>query len=225
MLSDYQTLVIDLVRDDAGKVVTAERDRAIALAVARYTKDRARGKVEDVTPTDANTIPLPSAWETDVSELVSLEHPIGDVPPTYLLAERYYLYKGPSSTVIKAIDGVAVSTGSVRVSYTISHVLTTIADSIPTEDREPVACFAAAIVCDQLAALYSGNTDSTIQAAAMNNQPKSNEYAARARSLRKRYFDELGVDDKRNVAAGVVVKLERHDSLGNDRLTHPRRYR
>jgi hypothetical protein len=223
MLADYQQLVIDLVRDDAAKLAVAERDRAIAMAVARYGKDRARLKVEDLTPTDANTLPLPAAWEADISELRSLEFPVGRVPPELMDTDRHYLYQGPTTTVIKVRDAVTVAAGSVRAAFTVSHTLSVGADTIPTEDREPVACWAASVCCEQLAALYSGNTDSTIQAANVQNQSKAQEYAARARSLRKRYLDEIGVADKRNTAAGTVVQLEREDSLGQPRLTHGRR--
>ncbi|TAK54518.1 MAG: hypothetical protein EPO25_06865, partial [Gammaproteobacteria bacterium] len=100
MLSDYQTLATELVRDDAGRIQTAERDRAIQMAVQRYSKDIERLKVEDVVVTDVNTLPLPAAWEADVSELRSLEYPVGQVPPCYLSPERYGLYQKPTSTVI-----------------------------------------------------------------------------------------------------------------------------
>lgn len=224
MLTDYQTLVTELVRDDAGRIVTAERDRAIQMAVQRYSKDIERLKVEDVVVTDANTLPLPAAWEADASELRSLEYPVGDVPPAYLSGERYGLYQKPASTVIMLLDAVAAA-ASIRVTYTITHVVSVSVDSIPVKDREPVACWASALLCDQLAAFYSGGTDSTIQADSAPGQSRAQEYSARARALRKRYLDELGIDDKRNVAAGAVVNLNAADSQGRDRLTHPARYR
>lgn len=224
MLSDYQTLATELVRDDAGRIQTAERDRAIQLAVQNYSKDVERLKVEDVVVTDANTLPLPAAWEADVSELRSLEYPVGEVPPCYLSTERYGLYQKPASTVIMLKDAVAAA-ASIRVTYTITHVVSTGADTIAVKDREPVACWAAAVLCDELAAFYSGGTDSTIQADSSPGQSRAQEYSARATKLRKRYLDMLGLDDKRNVAAGVVVNLNASDSQGRDRLTHPARYR
>ena len=117
------------------------------------------------------------------------------------------------------------TTQKVRASFTIAHVLSSASDTIPAADREPVGCWAAAILCDQLAAFYSGGTDSTIQADSVRQQSKAQEYAGRAKALRKRYTDELGVDEKRNVAAGAVVKLRDESSAGQTRLTHPmRRY-
>ncbi len=224
MLTDYQTLVIDLVRDDAAVVITAERDRAIELAVQRYSKDRERLKVQDVVSTGVNTLPLPAAWETDFSDLKSLEYPVAQVPPEMLRPERYGFYTTPTAVTIQLLDAITVG-ATVRATYSIVHVVSGAADTIPVADREPVACWAAAILCDELAAYYSGGTDSTIQADSVRQQSKAQEYATRGAKLRRRYLDELGIDDKRNVAAGVVVNLDGSDSLGQDRLTHPRRYR
>lgn len=225
MLSDYQTLVTELTRDDAAKIAVAERDRAIDLAVKRYSKDRPQEKTQDVTPADANHLPLPAAWETDFSELRSLEHPIGNVPPSVIGQERYGFYRSPTDLKIQLLDAVAVAANNVRATYTIRHVVSAIADTIPIEDREPAACWAAAILCDELAALYSGNTDSTIQADTVSSTSKAQEYAARGRALRTRYFKELGIDEKRAEPAGVVVNLDFPDSHGQERLTHHTQFR
>ena len=61
MLSDYQGLVDRLVRDDAGKLTTADRDEAIGLALIRYGQARPRQGVADVAPT-GDTLPLPAGW-------------------------------------------------------------------------------------------------------------------------------------------------------------------
>jgi hypothetical protein len=225
MLSDYQTLVTELVRDDAGKIAAAEKDRAIDLAVKRYSKDRPQVKVEDLTPESANLLPLPASWESDFSELRSLEYPIGDVPPTLIEPGRYEFYRSPTALKIQVLDAVAVAANNVRASYTIKHVVSASADTIPIQDREPVACWAAAILADELAAFYSGGTDSSVQADSVEQRSKAEEYAARARTLRKRYHDELGIEEKKAAPAGVVVNLDQPDSRGEDRLLHLRRYR
>jgi len=225
MLSDHQALVIELIRDDAGKITTADRDRAINLAIERYSKDRPQEKTQDVTPADANHLPLPAAWETDFSELRSLEYPIGNVPASVIGQERYGFYRSPTALQIQLLDAVAVAANNVRATYTIRHVVSPTADTIPVGDREPVACWAAAVLCEELAALYSGNTDSTIQADNVQQTSKAQEYAARAKQLRKRYIDELGIDEKRSQPAGVVVNLDFPDSHGQERLTHHSQFR
>lgn len=224
MLADYQTLMADLARDDAGKLTTVQIDRAIALAVERYGKDRPRTKVEDITAAGGNSLALPTGWEPGFSSLTSLESPVGKVPPSYLEQDSWGMYNAPAGMQVMVRDSLAAG-ALVRATYTIGHVVTTVADTIPATDREPVASYAAAVLLDQLASLYSGDSDSTIQADSVNHQSKAGEFASRARALRKRYYDDLGIDTKRNGAAGVVVNLDLANSLGRDRLTHPRRFR
>jgi hypothetical protein len=223
-LTDFQTLVNDLVRDDAGKVSTTQRDLAIANAVLQYSKVRPVDKVEDITAAGGNLLALPEAWEPDFSDLKSLEYPIGNFPPSILSAQSWSLYAAPSGLSIMMSWSLPEAV-ELRAVFSIAHQVTALVDTIPLGDREVVCCLAAASLCDQLATLYSGDTDSTIKADSVTHQSKAAEFAARARALRKRYFDELGIDPKKNVASGVVVDLNLGNSLGGDRLTHGTGYR
>lgn len=224
-LADYQALVDDLVRDDTGRIVTADRDEAIARAVSRYGKDRPRVKVEDVVAPGGNYLSLPSGWQADFSSLQSIEYPIGNRPATLLDQDGYALYQTPTTSEIHLVSAITAGQ-SARLSYTIRHAVdVTPADTIRAEDREAVCCWAAALLLDQLAAWFTGSSDSTIQADSVDRRSKGGDYAARAGKLRKRYYDELGIDERKNVAAGVVVDLDTADSQGRDRLLHPRRFR
>lgn len=224
-LADFQNLVDDLVRDDTGKITVADRDQAIGLAVERYGKDRPRSKVEDVAAlVTGQVLPLPAGWQADFSKIVSLEHPIGEIPPALLGSDAHRLYDTPTTTqVLLAV--VLQAAEQVRATYTVRHTLDAVTDTLPVQDREAVSSWAAALLLDQLASLFSGDSDSTIQADSVDHNSKAREFAARARSARKRYFDELGIDPKRNVAAGAVVDLDLRDSHNRDRLTHPGRFR
>lgn len=224
MLADYETLVAAAVRDDAANLDIAEIRSAITQAVARYSKDRPRLKVQDVVSPGGNLLPLPAAWEADFSQLNSLEYPVGDVPPSMIGAGGWAMYAAPSGLNIQVMEAVSAA-ATVRATYTIAHVLSGVADTIPVGDRESVSSYAAAMLCDQLASLYSNDQDSTIKADSVQHTSKAGEYARRAKVLRQRYFDDLGIDTKRNVAAGAVVNLDMASSVGRDRLTHPRRYR
>lgn len=224
-LTDYQTLTDNLVRDDAGAIATADRDSAIALAVSRYSKDRPRKLVEDITAASSGKwLDLPASWEDGFSVLQALEYPVGEAPPSFLSADSFSLYQAPAGEQILLRNAVTAG-DTVRATFTVQHVLGGATDTIPGVDSEAVASYAAAILCDQLASLYSGDSDSTIQADSVDHQGKAREFAIRAKTLRKRYYDELGIDPKRNVAAGVVVDLDFPNSLGQDRLQHPGRFR
>lgn len=222
-LSDYQSLVDQLVRDDTGKIATGDRDVAIGLARERYSKDRPRAKAEDLTAPGGYNLPLPAAWQADFSSLRSLEYPIGETPPV-LLAE-FGFYQAPDDSLVIMTE-VYFSAGALaRANFTIRHQLDAGADTIPVGDREAVASMASAILCDQLAALFSGDSNTTIAADVVDHQGKAELFAARARSLRKIYFDHLGIDPKRSVAAGAVVNFEAAASDRRSRLTHPLRQR
>ncbi|MBI1397068.1 MAG: hypothetical protein GC151_13915 [Betaproteobacteria bacterium] len=224
-LADYQTLVPALVRDDSARVSDTDRDGAIASAVARYSDDRPRRRVDDVTASGANALPLPAQWVDGWSRIQGLEYPVGDIPPTMLDPERYTLYLGTDQAeTIMLYD--AVNTGdTVRCVYTIRHTLNSSTDTVPDQDREAVACWAAALLCDQLAALHANAGDTTIQADVVDRTSRAREYANRAKVLRARYFSALGLDEKRNAPAGADVNQSLPDSWGADRLLHPARLR
>lgn len=224
MLTDFETLVEAAVRDDGAKLTPTEISSAIAQAVARYSKDRPRQKVEDIVSPGGNLLPLPVEWEADFSQLNSLEYPVGNVPPAIIEAGGWGMYATPTGWNIQVMAAIAAA-HTVRATYTIAHVVTGAADTIPVADRESVSSYAAAILLDQLASLYSNDQDSTIKADSVQHISKAGEFARRANVLRKRYFDDLGIDTKRNVASGVVVNLNQANSVGRDRLTHPRRFR
>lgn len=221
-LSDYQTLATDQVRDDAGKVSADQRDSAIGAAVERYSQDRPRQTCEDLTNVSGTLIDLPAGWQADFSVLSSLEHPVGRVPPVLIEPDRWATYLAPAGMKIMLLDGLAAGS-SVRATYTVRHVVSAQADTIPLGHREAVAKLAAASLCDQLAAFYANETDSTMGADRALGQSKSQAYAARARDYRKQYQDAVGVQDKRAAPAGAVAQLKSRDSLGQPRFFHPAR--
>ncbi len=225
MLLDYQTVVPRLVRDDAATLSVDDIDRAIAYAVTRYSKDRPDELVVDVVGEDAKLISLPTGWIAEFSVLQAIEYPIGNVPPTHFDNNRIVMYQDVPDLKIMLLDNEIANTESVRMSFTARHIVSAVADTIRVDDREPVACWAAAALCDELAAAYSGDSDSTIQVDNVNHGTKADAFRRRATNLRKRYTDELGVKDKRAAPAASVANMNLTTSLGRDRLMHPNRYR
>ena len=203
MLTDYQTLVTNLVRDDAAKISTPQRDAAIALAVERYSRDRPRTKVEDVTGLTGQMIALPSGYQVDFSEMHAIEFPIGDVPPTEL--ESWGFYDAPAGRSLQFADAFAAAT--VRFRYSVRHVVDGVTDTIPLGDREAVAKLAAAQLCQQLAAVYSNETDSTIAVDTTRTADKASNYRRLARDYQEHYNQQLGVQDRRAVPASAVVSV------------------
>lgn len=223
-LADFQSLIDNLVRDGAGDILAADRDEAIARAVIRYSTDRPKGKVEDVVAPGGNFLDLPPGWEADFSHLARIETPPDQAPPALFDQDAFSIYETPTGNKIMLLVPLAAN-AAVRLGYTIAHQVDAGADTVPDRDREAVASWGAALLLEQLASKYSGDSEPTIQADSVDHQSKGRDYARRAKDLRKLYFDHLGIDPKRTVAAGAVVDLDRDNSLGGDRLTHPRRRR
>ncbi len=73
---------------------------------------------------------------------------------------------------------------------------------------------------------YAQLTEPTIQADAVDHKSKSFEYSQRARDLEKVFRDHLGITGSNEVGAGMAVKdWDVNFPWGEDRLTHPRRWR
>lgn len=201
MLADLKKLVDGLVRDEAERLARADKGSAISLAVLRYGTDRPRQKVEDVVCAGGDTLPLPAAWEAD-SEVVTAEYPIGSVPSTLLPCS---IYTTPSGDVLRLGD--ALSAGAeVRLTFTVAHVVTDVLDTIKPAHREAVAAYAAALLLEELAAAAINDGESTIAADATDRRTKAQEYASRARALKARYAEVLGLGKEAGpAAAGTSV--------------------
>lgn len=223
-LADFQQLVDDLIRDDDSRIVSSDVTEAIGLAVARYSKDKPKVQVEDIPASGTNYQNVPALWQADFSALQRVEYPLGQVPPSFLQDGHWMMYQSANGPQI-LLDSAIPTAETIRLTYTRLHVVDDSNDTVAVIDREPVACYAAAYLCEQLANLYSSDSDSTLQADSVDHASKGSDFARRAKTLRKRYFDELGIEPKRNSASGVVVDFDKADSQGNDRLFHKSRYR
>lgn len=219
MLDRYLTLTADLTRDDAGAVSAAQLLDAVEVAVLRYSKDRPRQVIDEITAPGGTVLPLPSGWVTDFSLLQAIEYPVSALVPNFLGKDAYAMRNTPDGQQIISSQDFAID-DRVWLHITVPHMLTASRSTIPEGDREAVCCLAAASLCEQLASLYAGDTNSTIMADSVEHQEKSTLFAARAKSLRQRYMNELGVDPKRAAPAGTVISLPSKDSRGRPRLTH-----
>lgn len=211
MLADLKKLVDGLVRDEVDRLARADKAAAISLAVARYGTDRPRQKVEDVVCGGGDTLPLPAAWEAD-SEVVSAEYPIGSMPPDLLPCT---IYTAPAGNVLRLGEALAAG-AEVRLTFTVAHVLTDQLDTIKPMHREAVAAYAAALLLEELAAAAINDGESTISADTTDRRTKAQEYASRARALKARYSDVLGLGkDGGPAPAGTAVSWP-----SRGRLTH-----
>lgn len=221
-LADHQDLIADLAGGLVAALGTAARDRALARAVVRYGQDRPRRLVVDVTAGAGGTLTFPAGGDPALP--VSLEHPIGDDPPTLIEPDRWTLYATPTGTEIRVTGGLP--TGAVvRVTHGARHTVDAGTDTVPAADLEAVASWAAALLCDQEAARTAGDTLSTIQSDSVQHASVSGNWARRATALRARYHELLGVDPKRVAPASAEGAVPSGASWGGAHFQQRRRDR
>lgn len=222
MLTDLQVLVDAMVRDAGGVIDPTDRDRAIASAVLRYSSDRPRTQVTDQAAAGGHFLDLPEGWDESFSRVVAIETPVGQVPPAVLPAGSWTMYQLPAGWKVMLEQPLAAAV-QVRMTVTRTHQVDDLVDTVPSADHEAVANWAAAMLLDQLANAFAGDRQATIQADSVDHQAKSRDYGARAKAHRQAYLDHIGVDTRRNVAAGAVVTIERTGTSGRRPLVHGRR--
>lgn len=209
MFSDYQNLVDMMVRDETGTITGVDRDKAIQMAVIRYSTDRPRDIVENVVGDGSGFLSYPPSWQGGISQLIKVGELEFDEVPTV---------DGNKIVVSRpVIDGEQVN-----VRFTTGHVLDEASDTIPLSDQEAIANYAAHILLNQLASAYTGTQKTTISSDSADHGSRNRDYAARAKDCRNLYLDHMGLNEKRTEAAGVVVDWDRGSSDGRDRLIHRR---
>ncbi len=204
--ADYQDLVDKMVRAPGGteNIATADRDTAIELARLRYSLDAERKLTKDVVwVADGYFGPLPEGW-VDGSYLVSAEFPIDQQPISLIEIE---IYVTPTEQKLVTPDGLSAG-DTVRIQFTAPHLLNggvTPADTVPLKHREAVASYAAHILCKQLASLFSGERDATINADSSNTESRARNFAFRAKDYRAAYFAGIGKADPQGDKGGAAA--------------------
>jgi hypothetical protein len=215
-LADYQALVDKMVRapDGTNIIATTDRDSAIEMARLRYSADADREITEDVVWTaDGAYGPLPTGW-TEGSWLKQAEFPIGEQP---LALIELVIYQTPTERQLLA--ACARQAGDiVRVTYAAQHLLTDgppAADTIPLAHREAVASYAASLLCAQLAAQFSSDRETSINADGSNTESRSRNYAQRSKELRAAYYAGIGKADPRADKSGGQAAQPTGEAAGS----------
>jgi hypothetical protein len=213
--ADIEKLAADMVRDIESVSDPLQDFNAIELAVERFSLDHPKHVVEDVIVVDSGLADLPSKWQLDFSQVKSVEYPIGESPRVYM--DGVATYEAPDSTML---DLDCAMTGTIRVSFTVRHVLDDTASeltTIPKQFKEPLACYAAHLMFNQLASQYAHSTDAIIQADSVDHADKSRKFSALAKQYLAKYVEQVGKDSPEHQGGVAMVNWDR------ERLNMPRR--
>ena len=206
----------DILAIDAdGRLSPEDRAAAIELALFRYSSDRPRAACETVEFDGSAFLSMPDGWQKDFSRVLEIKTECGKRVPFETV---------PSLSGEKILLSGDVRTGDVlTVWFTQRHIATETEDTVPPADREAVANWAAAFLLDGMAAGYAGSVNSTISSDSVEHGSKANNYHAQAAACRKFYRDHMGLDDKRNAAAGTTVVVKRSGTSGRMGIVNRRR--
>jgi len=207
----------------------AEKILAISQALKTHSKHRPRIIVEDEDGDGGfdYAVSLLAAWASGFSVIKQVEYPVDDddETPDILQDSAWMIYETPDGKFLRFLEDKPAATEDIRVTYTALHTCTDSACTVEGFDEEAAQALAASFFCDMLATYFAQTGDSTIEADVVDHKSRAGEYATRARTLRKFYFDHLGIKEGATPAASVTRDQDKLPSWQGGRVTHPKRYR
>jgi len=225
---DYITAVESLVPGEL-PLEEAEEILAIGMAVKEHSRHKPLEVVEDVDGDGGFDYAVAdlASWATGFSVIKQVEYPVDDddQAANILQDDAWAMYKKPAGTYLRFLEDTPSTDEDIRITYTAIHTCTDSACTVEVFDEEAAQALAAAYFCDMLATYFAQNQDATIAADSVDHTSKSRDYAARAKSYRKIYFDHLGIKEGQTPAASVTRDQDLKGSWGRDKLTHPGKYR
>lgn len=234
-IQDFVDEIPNVFSDDAdrlGGTTGAVYPALVARAILeRYSQDAPLEIVSDVEGNGTDLLDLPVApgtgeqpvFEPNFSVIESIEYPIGQQPPQFVLDSDLRVYRTPTGyQILINFDAPPVGQ-SLRVMWTARHLAN--GSTVPDKDFYAVVDFAASLAAEKLASFYVGTGDSTLQADVVQYRSKSAEMLKVAAALRKRYFNHMGIEE----GAGAGDEQKPAIAMGNqfleqnsgvDRLVH-----
>jgi len=215
--ADLKTFALRLAQVDLAKIGAGADESALDAAIMRYNQDAPKVVTAILDLSDGGAV-LPDGFVWEFATIRQVECPLGQRPPAYLRSEAYYTY---NDGTVSRIELLSTAGDELRLWYTVRHLASDTEYTLPDPHTEAVASWAAAVLCEMEASRLSAKNNPTIAADSQNQQDPARAFAARAKTLRQRYFDELGVDTKRAAPVSADVSFTQRDSKGRTRLTHP----
>lgn len=235
-IADFCNEIPNVLSDDAnrlgGPTGTAYPSFVKRAILQRYSADSPLWIVSDIEGAGTNYLPLPVApgtgddlpvFEPEFSVISQLEFPIGQQPPQTILDSDFRVYRTPGQPTQILINFDSPQPGSfIRATWSARHLPD--GSTVPDKDFYAVVDFAASLAAERLASFYVGTGDSTLQADVVQYRSKSAEMLKVAASLRKRYYNHMGIEEGATEAdTGPAFSLGNQyleQNSGVDRLVH-----
>ena len=194
-------------------------DRHILSGLDIFSKDYPHIILASITGDSTQIYATPTGWINEFSQIISIEYPISEVPPSYLSNDRFQLLNTATSTwKIFLKDDAPTSSQTFKVRFTAQRDATI----IPVGYIEAFQWLVSALACTELATIYVNTTDSSINADASNSFEAAAGYADRAAVYMQMYKNYMGIGDGKVPPSLHITQRTQSYPYGITRLTHPR---
>jgi len=219
-------------------------DFAINAAVAKYSQDRPRRVVADVTGNDTpyyvlvGSGALLSAWSDRTSGIEQIEYPAAAVGanhvPTFLERQDDWQedYQDATKTYLRLLTVTPAASETLRIRYTALHTHTTVTDTVLPADLEALYDLSAHYACLELGTKMAGSSDSVISADSVNYRDSQLRYKQQAELWLASYNRSMGIGGAGGSGGGsgvpggsAVADWDQTYQSGRSFLTHGGRRR
>lgn len=224
-LTTFLAQVDILITADNDIIASASRQAIVKAAVERYSNDRPREIVDEVTGDGGKYYGLSSSlssWSDGFSRVIQIEYPAAtvasDEAPSYLEPsdwndDFWADASGTSTRYLYLPNHAPASTETMRIRYTAPYAWDDDSETeTPGADFYAICNLAAGLVCQAIAAKFSQIGDSTISADATAHTTKATEYSNRAKEFIALYSEHMGLLSEtggaRDTPSGEFVDLD-----------------
>jgi len=227
-LAELNALVDRILRDDAGKVTSAQIDAAIQNeAIQLFSQHRPLRKVSDISANGTydytiNTTNFPS-WVDGFSYIKEVEYPAGQYQNrrnAIIPFEDWEIYEDSTTQYLRFLRITPTSGYTIRSTYFVPHsVPDSTAVTIKATDEGAFCNLAASLCAVHLAGYYGQTSDSTMGADAVAYRDKGDLWRAQAKRLYEKYISYMFPD---HLEAAMSFKEfdTIYGELQYSRLTH-----
>lgn len=194
-------------------------DRHILGSLDIFSKDYPHIILASITGDASQIYATPSGWINEFSQVISIEYPIGETPPSYLMNDRFEMINTATSTwKILLKDYAPSASETFKVRFTGLRDAT----NIPSGYIEAFCWLVASLCCTELATAYVNSVDSSINADSNDTFAIAGGYADRAAVFMNMYKNYMGIGDGKASPSFHISQKTKSYPYGITRLTHPR---
>lgn len=220
-ITDVTAGIALLVPGDEHPIGDSEKTLAANQTLPVYSKYFPEILTQDISGDGTKVYDIFSVltgWQEGYSSVLDIEYPVDDdLEPVILDSDiGWYIQQFPSGKRLRFVNDTPETTESFRVFYT---AIKTFALVYP-QHEEAIKSLAASYFADMLATYYAQTSDSMISADSVNHKSMSDQYAARAKILRKYFFDSIGVKEGAQADTLPACAFANWD-LPEVRITYP----